>query len=79
MDDAVDVHLVEDVLGLGRLDPVHVNLLTVVGRQHQGLINLNRSAELNFNVNINIINVKLFNKYLCPLFFSCFSRVVTPW
>ena len=70
MDDAVDVHLVEDVLGLGRLDPVHVNLLTVVGRQHQGLINLNRSAELNFNVNINIINVKLFNKYLCPLFLA---------
>ena len=70
MDDAVDVHLVEDGLGLGRLDPVHVHLLTVVGRQHQGLINLNRSAELNFNVNINIINVKLFNKYLCPLFLA---------
>ena len=45
VDDTVDVHLVEDGLGLRWLDPVHVHLLTVVGCQHQRLVNRNRSAE----------------------------------
>lgn len=74
MDDAVDVHLVEDGLGLGRLDPVHVHLLTVVRCQHQRLVKCNRSAELKVsrsssNFNIKIINVKLLNKFLHQLYF----------
>ena len=45
VDDAVDVHLVEDGLALRRLDPIHVYLLSIMRRQHQGLVNRNRSAE----------------------------------
>ena len=38
MDDAIDVHPVEDGLRLGRLDRVHVHLLASVGYQDRGAV-----------------------------------------
>ena len=66
VDDSVDVHLVKDApLALSRLDTVQVHLLPIRGRQHQGFINRNRSAESEVSMisnhsNVNI-NIKLSN------------------
>lgn len=66
VDDSVDVHLVKDgLLAPSRLDTVHIHLLPIRGRQHQGFINRNRSAESEVSMisnhsNVNI-NIKLSN------------------
>ena len=66
VDDSVNVHLVKDgLLAPSRLDTVHIHLLPIRGRQHQGFINRNRSAESEVSMisnhsNVNI-NIKLSN------------------